>query len=156
MWAASQRLGERIAEGQEVVVLHLGDHDPSGIDMSRDIGRRISDFLWGDGREEGMFALRRIALNYDQVTAYGPPPNPAKLTDSRVASYIDRFGTESWELDALEPTVIGDLITEHVLALRDEAEWAKIESEEKRQGAVLRACHERWSEVAEFLNGGAS
>lgn len=156
MWAASQRLGDRIANGQRVTILHLGDHDPSGIDMSRDIEQRIRDFLWGDGRDDMAFDLRRIALNADQVEQYDPPPNPAKLTDARARSYIDRFGYESWELDALEPTVISDLITEHVMDLRDEEAWAKIDAEEQQQLKVLVACHQRWDEVARFLNGGES
>lgn len=63
--------------------------------------------------------VRRIALTYDQVQAYNPPPNPAKLTDSRCKAYIKQFGNESWELDALNPTVIHDLITEHVDELTD-------------------------------------
>jgi len=158
MWGASQRLGRRIENGQDVLILHLGDHDPSGIDMSRDIEQRIGDFLWGDGGEERWagFKLQRIALNMDQVEEYDPPPNPAKLSDARAVRYIDRFGDESWELDALEPRVLVDLITEHVTAVRDLEAWGKIVVEEERQGEVLNACHERWAEVAEFLNGSAS
>lgn len=156
MWRASQRLGERVDAGQQIVVLHLGDHDPSGIDMSRDIRDRISEFLWGDGRDETAFELRRVALNYDQVTAYQPPPNPAKLTDSRARDYIARFGNESWELDALEPSVLAALVQEHVGALRDDVAWGEVVEEQEAEGRVLQSCHERWKDVAVFLNGGAT
>lgn len=112
MWAAAQRLKsmERYREGS--VILHLGDHDPSGVDMTRDIQDRLAMF----GAET---EVKRIALTYDQIQHYGPPPNPAKITDSRCKAYIEKYGSESWELDALKPTVIHDLITEHVENLTD-------------------------------------
>jgi hypothetical protein len=54
--------------------------------------------------------VRRLALNIDQVKQYGPPPNPAKETDSRFASYGNQYGSDCWELDALDPAVIADLV----------------------------------------------
>lgn len=118
MWAAAQRLIAKEDEGKETVIFHLGDHDPSGIDMTRDIQDRLR--LFGS-----MADVRRIALNMDQIDEYNPPPNPAKATDARFQSYCDQFGDESWELDALEPRVIVDLIRDHVedlcdMDLRDE------------------------------------
>lgn len=87
-----------------LTIIHLGDHDPSGMDMSRDNLARLTDVM--DGNVE----LHRIALNMDQVDQYTPPPNPAKLTDTRARDYIREFGRNSWELDALEPKVINGLI----------------------------------------------
>lgn len=113
MWAAARRLAQEEGDRDtRSVILHLGDHDPSGVDMTRDIHDRLA--MFGANTE-----VRRIALTYDQVQAYNPPPNPAKLTDSRCKAYIERYGDESWELDALNPTVIHDLITEHVDKLTD-------------------------------------
>ena len=113
MWAAARRLAQEEGDRDtRSVILHLGDHDPSGVDMTRDIQDRLA--MFGADTE-----VRRIALTYDQVQAYNPPPNPAKLTDSRCKAYIERYGDESWELDALNPTVIHDLITEHVDELTD-------------------------------------
>jgi hypothetical protein len=45
MWGAGQRLLERIRSGRKVQVIHLGDHDPSGLDMSRDIRERLATFI---------------------------------------------------------------------------------------------------------------
>ena len=135
MWAAGQRLLGHVLDDKHVRILHLGDHDPSGIDMSRDIEDRLWLFLRHDylrakrdewAPDEGepdlvrarelmedlqvMFQVDRLALNMDQIDQYQPPPNPAKVTDSRAEGYIAEFGTESWELDALEPTVLAALI----------------------------------------------
>jgi hypothetical protein len=108
LWGAARRLKAVESYGRRPVVLHLGDHDPSGIDMSRDITDRLQ--LFGVAN----LTFRRIALNMDQIDNYVPPPNPTKLTDSRSAGYIEKYGYECWELDALEPSVIDGLIGSHV------------------------------------------
>ena len=97
-----------------MTILHLGDHDPSGIDMTRDNAERLADVFGGD------VELKRIALNMDQIDEYAPPPNPAKVTDSRFEQYLLMYGAESWELDALEPSVINELIVNEVALLRDD------------------------------------
>ena len=102
---------------QKIVIFHLGDHDPSGIDMTRDIKERLELFI---GEE---IDLRRIALNLDQVQEYEPPPNPAKTTDSRFKSYSEMFGNESWELDALEPSVLVQLIQANLRKVTDKARF---------------------------------
>lgn len=164
MWGAAQRFYAHTLAGQRVKVLHLGDHDPSGIDMSRDIEERILMFMAMDYFREGdidpddavdwaseWFSLDRLALNWDQVQQYDPPPNPAKLTDSRGAGYVEEFGYESWELDALEPTVIGNLIQDAVYAVRDIGRWKPAHEQEERERNTLEAAADIWPEVAEFV-----
>lgn len=100
---------------QRIVVLHLGDHDPSGIDMSRDLKERFGMFLYGyDGARLEETQFIRIALTMDQIEEQEPPPNPAKTTDARFESYRARYGTESWELDALKPEYLDNLVREHI------------------------------------------
>lgn len=148
MWAAARRLHKRQEAGQHIVLLHLGDHDPSGKDMSRDIQDRLVTF------ETYGVTFKRLALNMDQVELYNPPPNPAKLTDSRATGYIEEYGNECWELDALEPKVISDVIRENVEKYRDDTLYQAVvrrEAEEKKQlndfalhyGSVL----ENWEEI---------
>jgi len=102
------RLLTQVRAGKQIYIIHLGDHDPSGLDMSRDIRERIDMFMSRHPGKALNFELNRIALNMDQVRQYSPPPNPAKITDSRASKYIKEFGNESWELDALEPSLIVD------------------------------------------------
>lgn len=122
-WVAGQRFHRT---GKPVRILHLGDHDPSGIDMTRDNQDRQYLFEAQDRDVEAwghQIEVKRLALNMDQVDQYNPPPNPAKLTDTRAKDYIAEFGMSSWELDALEPSVIEELIRGNILALRDEGRW---------------------------------
>jgi hypothetical protein len=163
-WEAGQRFLRAIQRGKRVVLLHLGDHDPSGIDMTRDIEDRLTRFIITDGWRElpnrddvgtkyseildalasqyGLdgdpFTVRRIALNMDQVEEYSPPPNPAKLTDSRVGSYLRDYGGESWELDALDPATLDALIEEHILGERDDDRWYEAEAHEEEGRDELR------------------
>ena len=111
---------------QSWVILHLGDHDPSGIDMSRDIKERLENYarLSAKDKDRGLefleIEVRRIALNLEQVQEYDPPPNPAKQVDPRFKDYQEKFGDESWELDALQPSVINALINDEIEAIVDE------------------------------------
>lgn len=147
MYAAARRLAEYIDGGQDVHILHLGDHDPSGIDMTRDIIDRLGMFL----RDTGSADINRLALNWEQVQFYQPPPNPAKATDARFDGYQQKFGDESWELDALEPNVISRLIEAQLMALRDEGLWEEKREEERHHKLLLEQVSDRWEDVAEFL-----
>lgn len=144
MWRAAERLKRYEEGGQNTVILHLGDHDPSGVDMSRDIADRLHMF----GAETD---VRRIALTMDQVNQYNPPPNPAKLSDGRARAYIDRYGPSSWELDALNPTVLRDLVDEHLGDLRDLDQWIESTSRMETEQEQLAAVSSRWPEVSRYL-----
>ena len=111
-----------LEKGQRVVLLHLGDHDPSGIDMTRDLTDRIrlfvEDPIEGSGLDSSdieAWDLTRIALNRDQIAQYKPPPNPAKATDARFKQYAKVHGRSSWELDALRPEVLAELLESNIL-----------------------------------------
>lgn len=146
MWAAAQRLKLRQDQGQNVVLLHLGDHDPSGKDMSRDIQDRLRIFEAYD------VEFHRLALNMNQIEKYNPPPNPAKLTDSRATQYIDEFSYDSWELDALEPQVISDLIENNVKKYRNERLYNKILEREKEEKTLLSDISVNWNGISENWN----
>jgi hypothetical protein len=156
LWAAAQRIEGYLDEDgvESVTILHLGDHDPSGIDMTRDITERLTTFLEGDGyAPRSQLEIQRIALNMDQVRAYNPPPNPAKMTDSRYAGYIQRFGMSSWELDALEPRVLDLLIREHIQPHIDSAIWDANLREQGKGRATLKAVRQHYGDIIKFLDG---
>ena len=142
MWQAAIRVRRHNEAGQRVIMLHLGDHDPSGIDMTRDIRDRI-DML----SLRGNFEVDHIALSMAQVDEQGPPPNPAKVTDSRYEGYVATYGDDSWELDALEPAFIVGLIEEAVLPERDPAAWDEAVDEQEAERAQLQDIIDRWDEI---------
>lgn len=142
MWRAAMRmLPHDIRHKPTPHVLHLGDHDPSGIDMTRDIEDRLNTFLHGHDSTISV-KVERLALNMDQIDTYKPPPNPAKMTDSRVESYISKYGNDSWELDALEPRAIEQLITDAVNKLMDKRLFDKQVKLEKQHKQLLYAAED--------------
>ena len=146
-WRAGSRFASMLQRGLIPIVFHLGDHDPSGIDMTRDNADRLAMFA-GEHIE-----VRRLALNFDQVEQYKPPPNPAKDSDSRVDNYRALYGDSSWELDALEPTTIDDLISDEIDNLIDSDAWDHMVAKEEQHRENLTVAADRWSDVEKFLEG---
>lgn len=147
-WRAGQRFEAQKAKGKRLVLLHLGDHDPSGIDMTRDNKDRLEFF----SREHGI-EVQRLALNMDQVEQYDPPPQFAKDTDSRFDGYKKLYGEHSWELDALRQSVIGKLITDALDKLIDWDKWNESMAKERELRSTSRVGElaGRWDEVHKLL-----
>jgi hypothetical protein len=138
------RVGKQIQlarrRGKEPVVIYLGDHDPSGIDMTRDVQERLEMYSHGD------VDVQRVALNMPQVEELQPPENPAKATDSRFAAYVERFGESSWELDAIEPTQLAAIVREAIIGNRDEDEWDEAVEREQRMRDQLQQMAEDYEQ----------
>jgi hypothetical protein len=145
-YKAGKRFECHLADGLTPIVLHLGDHDPNGLDMTRDNRDRLAMFA-GE-----LVEVRRLALNIDQVERL--PPNPAKETDSRYAGYVEEFGRECWELDALDPAVIADLIRIEIDGLIDAAVWESALAKEQRNRDLLAMVSGNWAKVENLLRDG--
>lgn len=149
VWSAARRLSRQANAGNEIVVLHFGDHDPSGLDMTRDIRDRIALF---DGPDVD---VRRLALNMDQVEEMNLPPNPAKESDGRFSAYVDRYNTtSSWELDALKPTVLARIVADAVEGIVDRDAWNDRLEEQAAERGMLAVASKQWDDVDAFLRKG--
>lgn len=180
MWEAACRIDRACRMGKDgdsdyewgdvtkdAVILYLGDLDPSGEDMVRDIRERLNLFLsghvqdWDDDNDREDFELEerespevgarisypeeavqlevlKIAITPEQVKKYNPPPNPAKLKDSRSARYIAKHGTNSFEVDALPPNILQAIIRGSVEAYLDMDRMQEIKDREEVDKAALR------------------
>lgn len=151
MFDLAMRIGEALEKGKKAVILYLGDHDPSGLDMVRDVEDRVTEFICegrGTSDDEPLFNIDKlhlirkdlltidhIALTDEQIEQYHPPPNPAKFKDPRAKDYISKYGRVSWEVDALPPEAlinlvnakIQDYITDH----NKYSAWLKQEDDDK-------------------------
>lgn len=137
MYEIGRRIERKLRNGKSVLVLYLGDHDPSGIDMTRDVEDRLEmyaeHFLKVD-----TFDVQRLALNWDQIKKWNPPENPAKESDSRFAVYVERFGDSSWELDAVEPGELANLVREATQAVIDREIWDEAVQRESKMREALK------------------
>jgi hypothetical protein len=146
IWREAQLIRGIYEKDLTPVILHLGDHDPSGIDMTRDNIERLS--LYSNIAEDE-FIFNRIALNWGQVERYSPPPNPAKLSDSRASGYVEQFGRQSWELDALDPDVLVALIRDTIDEYRDDEIWDQRVEKEAEERQILARMARNWRKFAE-------
>lgn len=147
MWQAAQRLIRYANNGQSTIILHMGDHDPSGLDMTRDIQDRLTTF------QVPGFSVRRVALNLDQVEGHQLPPNPAKIKDPRCKRYIEEHGNESWELDALPPNILHELVDTNLRnLLANFAAYERRNKEEKSGRTLIAKVAEKWDKVAKFVS----
>lgn len=207
MYRSYARFVKAINEGKKVVLLYFGDHDPSGLDMVRDIEDRITKFIctgkrlkledeikewWDDfdavfdldqeyheavrvlvqsaeGKEYKQATLRNAAVKYnyykhkefikendlfkvvhigltmDQIEKYNPPPNPAKSTDPRHGWYKREHGDESWEVDAIEPSIMQDIVETSVLEYLDLDKYNEVVSEEEKEREEIREIIESYN-----------
>ena len=148
MHDASLRFRSAIDRGQTPVVLYLGDHDPSGMDMLRDIEDRMADF--------GLDIVpKHIGITMKQIKELDPPPFPAKLTDPRVKDYVAKYGDSSWEVDALPPDYLQNLVVEELEALIDMDKFeAQLEQEriDKAELDVLLSIKSEFLSLEELYN----
>jgi hypothetical protein len=176
------RFKDEISAGRKVTILYLGDFDPSGKDMVRDIEERILEFLLTDPYISRMssyiehmltdeqkevyyeaartihfhsqenfgfaelvrmgfiylnFKVKCIGLTKEQIKKYNPPPNPAKVKDPRAKEYIAKYGRSSWEVDALRPEVLNELLEKEITELMDMDVYRKVLKEEDVQKKKL-------------------
>ena len=141
IYRAYQRFLIALANDQKVVVLYFGDHDPSGLDMIRDIRDRLLFMFkngnWSDRLENiddfeyPMFEVKQIGLTMSQIKKYNLPPNPTKLTDSRANGYIQKFGKTCWEVDALKPQTLSDIVEKNIEDIIDMEQYNSMLEEEK-------------------------
>ncbi len=148
-WEAAMRINKivnsgKYGENKKAIILHFGDHDPSGLDMTRDIEARLNLF--------GCYPkVHRMALNMNQVREYNPPPNPAKETDSRFGDYQAEFGNKCWELDALPPDALVKLVNFTVKQYIKPKLWNALIDLEMEGRAQLGKISENFDKVVEFL-----
>lgn len=123
MYQAAERFRKAERNGQLPVILYFGDHDPSGLDMVRDVRDRLETF----GVE---VEVNAVALNMAQIKQYDLDPNPAKLSDSRAPEYIAKHGYSSWELDAIDAPDLESMAREALEEYLDMDVFAEMEARE--------------------------
>ena len=140
MFVAAKRFAKQASDEMEQPknghILYLGDHDPSGMDMVRDVKDRMNGFGVGDCEDSILF-VNRIAITKEQIDRYDAPPNFTKETDTRTQKYLDEYGEGSWEVDALPPEVLNELLENKIEELIDIKKYNKIIKEEEEDKLEL-------------------
>jgi hypothetical protein len=107
-------------DGRELVVLYVGDFDPSGLCMSEvDLPKRFKEY---GGNH---ITLKRIALTGEHVLDLPSFPASDKAKDTRFKWFTGRYGDSCWELDALDPNVLRERVEKEIKSLIEPVAWAR-------------------------------
>jgi hypothetical protein len=128
---AGVRLAEKIDLGSEPLILLFTDHDPTGIDLRRDVEERLEFYA------RQPIEVRVLGLTGAQIAQHNPPPNTAKEKDPRYPAYVREYGPECWELDALPPDLFDQLAREAIEAELDHDAWQRALAHEQRNRRKL-------------------
>ena len=114
-----------------VTIILLTDHDASGLDIPRDLERRLREL-------RASVIIKRVGLTIEQVREYTLPPNVVKDEDTRSPDYISKYGHECWELDALPPEELHKLLRIAIEAEIDSEKWLTSHRIEEQETARLQ------------------
>lgn len=136
LYYAAKRLERVRRDSRQPIVFYIGDHDPSGLQMTDNASNALATFA-----RTNQIEFRRICLTMDQIDEYDPPENYAKESDSRYNWYVEQTGRDAaWELDALDPIVIADVLSDAIKSVCDK----------DRFKASVRLEAENWKRLAEI------
>ena len=98
-------LSERVYK--PTTILLFTDHDPSGLAMQQPLERRIAQITTAE------IEVIRFGLTLEQVKRFGLVSNfdAIKPNDKRAPDYIEQYGRDAWELDALKPALLDDVLS---------------------------------------------
>lgn len=146
-YSSCTQIYEAIPEFQSnnIVVLQLGDYDPSGEDIARSLKERLEKY--GAGQSDFI----PLALTKEQTIAYRLPTQMAKKSDPRFKAFVEKHGTDRVvELDALPPEELEKIIAEKIESHIDPKTWnedlGRIKKEKKEAKRAIQ-------ELAEKLRG---
>jgi hypothetical protein len=126
-------------DGRDLVVLYVGDFDPSGLFMSEvDLPRRLAEY----GGDHVRF--RRVALLPDQTAGLPFFPAADKKKDPRHKWFADRHGTRCWELDAMDPNDLRDCVEREIKELIEPVAWKRCETVNAAEFESLKTILSGW------------
>jgi hypothetical protein len=126
-------------DDRPLIILYVGDYDPSGMFMSKcDLPERF--FKYGGDHIE----LKRVALVQDQLAGLASFPASDKKKDPRYTWFVKNYGKKCWELDALDPNDLRDIVEQAILDEIEPVAWNRCVVVEKAEKKSLRDVLDAW------------
>jgi len=135
IYTAARRLCDQNRDGKKVTIFYLGDWDPSGKDIERDVTDRLREF--GFARD----MVHRVAIFQEDIREFNLPPLRVKDKDPRAGKFKRQHGNEAVELDALPPTELRRRLRAAIEGVIDHEAWdrAKLVEQGQRETCVRYA-----------------
>jgi hypothetical protein len=126
-------------DGRPLIILYVGDFDPSGMFMSAvDLPNRFSKY---DGDH---VTLRRIALTREHVNGLLSFPATDKRKDPRYKWFVKNYGKRCWELDAMDPNDLRACVKREIKKLIEPVAWKRCETVNKAELESLKTTIAKW------------
>jgi hypothetical protein len=126
-------------DGRQLIALYVGDYDPSGLYMSE---HDLPDRLVKYGGVH--VTLERVALTREHTDGLPSFPASSKKKDPRFKWFVPHFGTQCWELDALDPNDLRALVEEAIRAEIEPIAWARCDRVNKAEQESLCTILDKW------------
>ena len=127
---AKHALARLLARWRCAWVLHVGDHDPSGVHVFSSLTEDVTAMAERlNMSAEIEFA--RLAVTPDQAVAMNLPSAPPKPTDRRA------FAGETWQVEAIPPDALAEIVEQAILTRRDPAATDALLAKESKIRATL-------------------
>ena len=82
-----------------MTVYHIGDYDDDGLQIGRDIERKLSRFMLEFTDEPPPFRFVRLAVNEGQIREFNLPSNPAKASRGKEVEYtVEAEAVPAWRM----------------------------------------------------------
>jgi hypothetical protein len=126
-------------DGRPLIILYVGDYDPSGMCMSEhDLPNRFEKY------EGHHVEVKRIALTADDVRGLPSFPASDKKKDTRYKWFVQNYGDHCWELDAMDPNDLRSRVEEEIIELIEPVAWERCDRVNKAEQESLRTILDQW------------
>lgn len=125
---AADRFSEQEEKGKTIAMLYFGDMDPSGQDIPRYIQETLEKHF------HCTFEQIMCAITKEQIKEYKIPPMPAKRSDTRFDKFAREHGEDAVELDALDPDILQEIITDNIEVYFDDNTYEKVKTTKENPG----------------------
>ena len=114
--------------GKPTFIYFLGDHDPSGRDIRRNVEARLREFT-----DDADIVFEHLAVTPEQIREMSLPVRPTKTTDTRAKGWQGG----SVEVEAITPDKLRNMVTNAIVQHIDDAEWRIVKAAEQSERELL-------------------
>jgi hypothetical protein len=114
-----------------IFAFYLGDFDPSGFDLERDIREKLTRYC------KHPFIWTRLAVNREDFATFDLIPLEAKKKDRRYAKFVAEHGAECAEMDAIPADELRQRVERSILHHVDQTKWERLQRTEQLEKETL-------------------
>jgi hypothetical protein len=146
-----------------IYAYYIGDYDPSGFDLERDLYQKIERYsgrmAWCASSEwtledlasmsgdfnHSNFCWHRLAVKREDFQEHRLIPLPVKHTDRRTKRFLEKYGTQCAEVDALPPSELRQRVEDAIVSHIPQERWERLKKTEEMEKESLEYYLSSWA-----------